>query len=66
MTKHLVIAAREGWIARVCDRGGVFTLVESWLENKFMLELMSASEWARYRKVMNAEFWRNMPPRQPS
>jgi hypothetical protein len=58
----LTIATREGWTARVCDRGGFFKLVEFWLENKFMLELMSAAESARYRSVMNADFWRRMPP----
>ncbi len=58
----LAIASREGWIARVCDRGGFFKLVEFWLENKFMLELMSAAESARYRSIMNADFWRKLPP----
>ena len=58
----LAIAAREGWTARVCDRGGFFKLVEFWLENKFMLELMSAAESARYRSMMNPDFWRRMPP----
>jgi hypothetical protein len=57
----LSIAAREGWIARVCDRGGFFKLVEFWLENKFMLELMNTSESARYQSIMHAEFWRRMP-----
>lgn len=61
----LSIAAREGWIARVCDRGGYFKLVEFWLENKFMLELMSATESARYQSIMNAEFWRKMPMPPP-
>ena len=58
----LAIAAREGWTARVCDRGGFFKLVEFWLENKFMLELMSDAESARYRSIMNSEFWSKMPP----
>lgn len=62
----LSIAAREGWIARVCDRGGFFRLVEFWLENKFMLELMSAAESARYQSIMNAEFWRNLPMPPPA
>jgi len=45
------IAKREGWIARVCDRGGHFKLIEFWLEDKFMLEVMNDHEWARYKKV---------------
>ena len=32
-----------------CDRGGVFKLIEFWLENKFMLEVMNDHEWARYK-----------------
>jgi hypothetical protein len=45
----LEIAKREGWIALPCDRGGAFRLIEFWLENKFMLEVMNAREWERYR-----------------
>ena len=54
----LAIASREGWIARECDRGGVFKVIEFWLENKFMLELMTESEAARYRNAMTPAFWR--------
>ncbi|HEY6454634.1 MAG TPA: hypothetical protein VIY90_05060 [Steroidobacteraceae bacterium] len=43
------IAKREGWKALPCDRGGVFKLIEFWLENKFMLEVMNEHEWARYK-----------------
>jgi hypothetical protein len=45
----LEIAQREGWIALPCDRGGAFKLIEFWLENKFMLEVMNAEEWGRYK-----------------
>jgi hypothetical protein len=45
----LAIAEREGWTARVCDRGGVVNVIEFWLENKFMLELMTEAESKRYR-----------------
>jgi hypothetical protein len=48
----LAIAKREGWTARVCDRGGSFKVVEFWLENKFMLELMTEAETKRYRSIM--------------
>ncbi len=44
----LAIAEREGWTARVCDRGGKFNVIEFWLENKFMLELMTTDEFKRY------------------
>jgi len=52
------VAAREGWIARVCDRGGAFKVIEFWLENKFMLELMTDEELERYRRTVTPAFWR--------
>ncbi|MBD1821204.1 hypothetical protein H6F51_01545 [Cyanobacteria bacterium FACHB-DQ100] len=34
------IADREGWLVRLCDRGP-FKVMEFWVENKFMLELLT-------------------------
>lgn len=34
------IADREGWLARLCDRHA-FKVIEFWVENKFMLELLT-------------------------
>ena len=48
------LAKREGWIARKCDRGGAFNVIEFWLENKFMLELLTEVEQARYKAL-----WQN-------
>lgn len=48
----LAIAEREGWVARECDRM-FFKLVELWIENSFLIELMTTAEAARY-----AEFYR--------
>ncbi len=48
----LAIAKREGWTARVCDRGVVYKVIEFWLENKFMLELMTEAELKRYQGFM--------------
>jgi hypothetical protein len=67
----LAIAKREGWTARVCDRGGVFKVIEFWLENKFMLELMTADELQRYQSFMTIPNVRAMvaklpPPGPPS
>jgi len=62
----LAIAKREGWTARVCDRGGVFSVIEFWLENQFMLELMTEAEWKRYRGVMTPANVRAMMARGPS
>jgi hypothetical protein len=58
----LAIAKREGWTARVCDRGGVFKVIEFWLENKFMLELMTEHESQRYRTFMTPSNVRTRAP----
>jgi hypothetical protein len=64
----LAIGAHEGWTTRVCDRGGSFKVIEFWLENKFMLELMTEPELERYRKTLAPEYIRNLPqlPAPPS
>ena len=49
----LAIGEREGWIARVCDRA-FHDLVELWIENRFLIEVMTRDEAARY-----AEFYRD-------
>ena len=56
----LTIAAREGWMAQVCDRGGLFRVVEFWVENKFLLELLPEAEQARYVQNMSAERFRSL------
>ncbi|MDJ0673851.1 MAG: hypothetical protein QNJ36_00390 [Calothrix sp. MO_167.B42] len=34
------IGMKEGWLVKICDRGG-FHVVEFWIENKLMLELLT-------------------------
>jgi hypothetical protein len=51
------IANREGWRVLVCNRGGgLFQLIEVWVENTFMLEVMTAEQTARYVEVTDPEF----------
>jgi len=47
------IAAREGWRVGTFDRGPAFRLVELWIENRFMLELLPPAMVQRYLDVMN-------------
>jgi hypothetical protein len=61
----LAVAKREGWTARVCDRGGVFKVIEFFLENKFMLEVMTDHELERYRSFMRPENVRAMMSKRP-
>ena len=51
------IANREGWRVLVCNRGeGLFQLVEVWVENTFMLEVMTPEQTARYIEVTDPAF----------
>lgn len=50
------IAMREGWRVLVCDRDGLFELIEIWVENTFMLEVMTPEQTARYIEITDPEF----------
>jgi hypothetical protein len=52
------IGMREGWLVRWCDRG-LFQVIELWLENSFMLELLTADMMANYLNFMKPEVYRN-------
>lgn len=49
------IAAREGWLAQRSDRGGLFEVIELWVENRFLLELLTSSEERRYVANLTAD-----------
>ena len=50
----LALAGREGWLAQRSDRGGLFAVIEFWVENKFLLEVLSATEQRRYVENLTA------------
>ena len=51
------IANREGWRTLVANRGeGLFQLVEVWVENSFMLEVMTPEQTERYIEITSPEF----------
>lgn len=51
------MAKREGWRVLVCNRDrGLFQLVEVWVENTFMLEVMTPEQTARYVEIANPAF----------
>ena len=51
------IANREGWRVLLCNRGGgLFQLVEVWVENTFMLEVMTTEQTARYVEITDPAF----------
>lgn len=53
-------ARAAGWRALACDRAGVFKLVEVWVDNSFLVEVMVPEEVERYRAFMNPEGCREM------
>jgi hypothetical protein len=51
------IAKRENWRVLTCNRGeGLFQLIELWIEDRFMLEVMTPEQTARYVEVLTPEF----------
>ncbi|MBL8552453.1 MAG: hypothetical protein JNJ73_20875 [Hyphomonadaceae bacterium] len=42
------VAAREGWRCQRLARGGDFGVIELWVENRFLVELMTPVETAEY------------------
>lgn len=52
----LDICAREGWLARRCDRGP-FELIEVWIEGQFLVELFPPELQSVYRQAMTVENW---------
>lgn len=56
--KHVKdIAAREGWRAVTCDRGGIFRVVEFWVENRILFELLTPEMTRAYLDTMTASKW---------
>ncbi len=51
------IPKREDWRVLTCNRGeGLFQLIEIWVENRFMLEVMTPEHTARYIEVTSPQF----------
>ena len=51
------MAKREGWRVLVCNRGGgLFQLVEVWVENTLMLEVMTPEQTKRYVEITDPQF----------
>ena len=48
----LAIAKREGWHAAKCDRGECFHVIEIWVENRFLLEVLTQEMQAEYQAFM--------------
>ena len=60
------IAEREGWRSLTCDRGGLFRVIEVWLENRLMLELLTDEMQAAYLASMTTDGWEAMLAGRPA
>lgn len=49
------IGAREGWRVLPCSRNGAFDVVEFWIENHLMLELLTPEMAAKYLDATNPQ-----------
>lgn len=52
------IAGREGWVSKYRKRGGQFGVIEFWLENAVMLEVLTPEMQAEYTGFMSPDAWR--------
>jgi hypothetical protein len=56
----MAIAAREGWTAKYRRRGGVFGVIEFWVENAMMIEVLTPEMQAEYVGAITIDNWRAM------
>lgn len=54
----LAIGKREGWRAVRCSRGGFFEVIELWLENGLMIEVLTPEMQRDYVSKVNLDIWR--------
>lgn len=56
----LAVAAREEWPAAVCLRGGVFGVIEIFVEGTRMIEVLTPEMQRQYLAAMTIDNWRAM------
>ncbi|WP_114952404.1 hypothetical protein [Sphingosinicella terrae] len=61
----IAIARREGWEARVCLRGGVFGVIEMWVEGCQMVEVLTPEMQRQYLDAITIANWERMLEAQP-
>lgn len=61
----LAIGRREGWPAKVCNRGGKFRVIELWIENCQLVEVLTAEMQREYLDCVTIENWERMLAAMP-
>ncbi|RYZ03483.1 MAG: hypothetical protein EOO73_27490 [Myxococcales bacterium] len=56
----MTLAETVGWQARICSRGGMFDVVELWVEGAYLVELLDPAQLADYRRTMTTENWKRV------
>lgn len=54
----LTLGAREGWRAVRCSRGGFFDVIELWIENRLLVEVLTDEMQRDYQANVNLNTWR--------
>ena len=54
------IGAREGWLTRQCNRGGAFDVIELWIEDTVLLEVLTPAMQRDYLANVSIEGWKAM------
>jgi hypothetical protein len=54
------IAAREGWSAKYCKRGGKFGVIEIWIDGCQMIEVLTAEMQREYLDFVTVANWSKM------
>jgi hypothetical protein len=60
MDEVFTIAHREGWPVKYCRRGGVFGVIEVWIEGVQMVEVLTREMQAEYLDSITIENWNRM------
>lgn len=61
----VAIAVREGWPAKYRKRGGLFGVLEVWIEGDRMLEVLTAEMQAEYLAAMTPANWTRLMASHP-
>ena len=56
----LDLARREGWPAKYRRRGGVFGVIEMWIEGHQMMEVLTPEMQAEYLSAVTISNWKKM------
>lgn len=54
------LAQRHGWVAKYRKRGNIFGVIEFWVENAFLLEVLTPEMQREYTGFMSPQAWREM------